>query len=79
MICCCTLRGSSSQISSGPYGLLMSTVAPGAAAPSTSCLNRKSNLCTPMKLAALMRYGARTRFGPKRRCEIVYEPDFFES
>ncbi len=38
MICCCTTRGISSHTSSGGYGLLMSTVAPGAAAPSVSSL-----------------------------------------
>ena len=31
------------------------------------------------KLAWLTRYGARIGCGPKRRCEIVLEPDFFES
>ena len=38
MICCCTSRGISSQTSSDEYGLLMSTVAPGAAAASVSSL-----------------------------------------
>ena len=71
MICCCTSCGSSSQTSSAGYGLLMSTVAPGAAAASVSSLKRKSNLWTPTKLADFRRYGARIGFGPKRRCEIV--------
>src|SRR4029078_10658136 len=78
MICCCTSRGISSHTSSGAYGLLMSTVAPGAAGPSVSSLYRKSNLWTPTKLADFRRYGARTGRGPNRRWEIVYEPDFFE-
>src|SRR5262249_12746291 len=79
MICFCTSRGSLLQTLSGPYGLLRSTVLPLAAASSMSILNKKSNLCTPMKFADLRRYGARIGLGPKRRCEIVYEPDFFES
>ena len=38
MNCFCTSRGSSSHTSPGGYGLLMSTVAPGAAASSVSSL-----------------------------------------
>ena len=71
MICCCTSFGSSSQTASAGYGLLIRTVAPGAAALNMSSLKRKSNLWMPTKFASLRRYGARMGCGPKRRCEIV--------
>ena len=32
-----------------------------------------------MKLAPDTRYGERIGSGPKRRCETVCDPDFFES
>ena len=57
----------------------MRTVGPGGAAARVSSLLWKSNLWTPTMFAYFSRYGARSGRGPNRRCEIVYEPDFFES
>ena len=47
--------------------------------PSTSACSSSPNWWQPTKPACCTRYGARIGFGPKRRCETVCEPDFFES
>src|SRR5207248_9945354 len=41
--------------------------------------SRKLNWWQPTKLAERTRYAKRIGRGPKRRCETVVEPDFFES
>ena len=79
MIFCCIVSGRASNTSSGPYELFSSSVVPGRAHSSTSTRSRIDQWWQPMKPAWVTRYGASIGFGPKRRCEIVREPDFFES
>ena len=52
---------------------------PCAAYSSMSYFSRKPNWWQATKLAFLIRYEERIGPGPKRRCEIVIAPDFFES
>ena len=44
-----------------------------------SVWKRNSYWWQAMKLAFWIRYGLWIGSGPKRRCEVVREPDFFES
>ena len=79
MIVSWTSRGSRSQTSSGPYGLLSRKVAPSSATPSTSIRESRSKLWHATNCACSTRYDERIGRGPKRRCEMVVDPDFFES
>ena len=79
MICCWTLRGSLSQTSSAPKGLLSRNVAPGAASLSMSYRSRKTNWWQAMKFALLIRYVEWIGLGPKRRCDTVTVPALRES
>jgi hypothetical protein len=79
MSCSWTLLGRWSQTSPGPYGLLSRKTPPGSATFRTSSRSRKENWWQATKVALLMRYAERMGRGPKRRWEIVAEPDFFES
>ena len=78
-ICSWIGRDSASHTSAGARAQLSSNVAPSAARPSTSARSSSPNWWQPTKLACCTRYGARIGCGPKRRCETVCEPDFFES
>ena len=55
MICSCTVRGSRSQPSPGPYGLLSRNTAPGAADFSTSSRSRNENWWQATKVARVIR------------------------
>ena len=52
---------------------------PPAAASEHVDGSRKANWWQATKLACGDQVGARIGRGPKRRCETVTEPDFFES
>ena len=54
-------------------------MAPGAARSRTSIVSTNSNWWQATKPALFTRYAERMGFGPKRRCETVVAPDFFES
>ena len=64
---------------SAPCTELISSVVPGLANSRTSTRSRIDQWWHPTNPALLTRYGARMGFGPKRRCETVRDPDFFES
>jgi hypothetical protein len=64
---------------SGPCGLFKRNTAPDSAVARTSRLVRNENWWQATNVARSIRYGARIGRGPKRRCEMVTEPDFFES
>ena len=71
--------GRCSQTSSGPYGALSRKVAPSAATSSTSIFSSRPNWWQATKPALSIRYDEPIGRGPKRRCDTVTEPDFFES
>ena len=77
--CCWKVRGSLPHTSSGPYGELSSTVVPSRAIVSTSMDSRIPQAWMPMNPALVTRYGASIGLGPKRRCEVVRDPDLRES
>ena len=58
---------------------LRRNTAPSAAHESTSYFCMNENWWHATNCALLMRYGARIGFGPKRKCETVRPPLFFES
>ena len=71
--------GSLSHTCSGANVLLSRNVAPGTAAFNTSNFSRKNHWWQATKLARSTRYVEWMGRGPNRRCEVVVEPDFFES
>ena len=79
MICSCTSRGRWSQTSSGPYGAFSRNTAPGAACSQHVERSRNANWWQATKLAGGSGRPSGSGRGPKRRCEIVTAPDFFES
>ncbi len=75
----CTASGRLSHTRSAGNGELMSTVPPVTSGVSMSIFSRNGHWCTATKFACVMRYVERMGRGPKRRCDVVVEPDFFES
>jgi hypothetical protein len=75
----CTSRGSASHTSAGGAAVLSSTVAPGIAARQHVAALERLGVVDGDELRAPIRYVERIGRGPKRRCEMVVEPDFFES
>ncbi len=80
MIVLLHLAGRWSQTSSGPYGLFSRNVAPVAPRRRARRSARgSSNWWHATKSASLDQVRRADRRGPKRRCETVIAPDFFES
>ena len=79
MISCCTGTGSESHTWSAGCGELSSSVAPSWAVDRTSTLSRRVKSWMPTNPALVTSHGAAMGTGPKRRCETVSPPDFFES
>ena len=79
MIASCTSRGSLSQTSSGPYGLLSRNVAPCPAPCQDVHPSRNLNWWQATKFALSMRYVELIGRGLNRRCDTVTDPAFFES
>ena len=71
--------GRCAHVSSGPYGEASRNVAPSRAFESMSYFWRNEKLWQAMKSGDSQRYGLRIGLGPKRRCDTVRPPAFFES
>ena len=79
-ICRCTLDRQVVPDLVGPYGLLSRNVAPAWPTSSTFVLLEQPELVAGDEVGVVDEIGASgSARGPKRRCDTVTEPDFFES